>query len=220
VKNLKAASSLAAAILTAALASGLTAACTSTDSSSATQPGNPAGNVNDLQSQQEHLTIDGYNAVQTNPAYQYVAPRNPLELANQKEKLARFNDPSKVGYLYAFVAGTNIVFFSTVEGKISDVNSSMTSPVGVFKSYTNNSNSAGGGNVALPLPGDDLSYGPNECGDLGVFWFDTSKVLHEWCSSSGPWMYVDAPITLPSQLVQLQLPAGSKPSNTGATAPK
>lgn len=177
------------------------------------KPGNTAQNMGDLQAQQQQLTIDGYNLVQQNPAYKYVAPKNPLELANLKERLARFNDPSKIGYMYTFVAGTNMVFFSTVKGKISSNDSSMTSPVGIVKDRGTDN----GGNLTVPMPGDDLSYGSEECGVQGVFWFDTANVIHEWCASSGPWMYVDAPIDLPASVIQLKVPDGSKPSNTGTT---
>lgn len=180
------------------------AACTSSNST----PGTKANNIGDLQAQQQRLTLDGYNLVQTNPAYKYVPPKNPLELANLKERLARFSDPSKVGYMYVFIPGTNMVFFSTVKGKVSSMGSSMTSPVGIVKDQ----GSGNGGNLTVPMPGDDLSYGQEECEATGVFWFDAAGVLHETCSQT--WQYLDAPLNLPSTVIQLAMPDGSKPSNT------
>jgi outer membrane murein-binding lipoprotein Lpp len=200
---------VAIALTVAAVVAFVVTGCGSSNS----KPGNTAKNIGDLQAQQQQLTLDAWNAVQTNPAYKYVAPKNPLELANLKERLARFNDPSKLGYMYTFVAGTNIVFFSTVKGKVSSNDSSMTSPVGIVKDQ----GTGGGGNLTVPMPGDDLSFGSEECGAQGVFWFDAQNVIHEWCASSGPWMYLDAPINLPASVIQLTMPDGSKPSNTGST---
>ena len=195
---------IAIAVALAAIVMAMTAGC----NSDGKKPGTDAKSIGDVQAQQQQLTIDGYNLVQKNPAYQYVAPKNPLELANLKERLARFSDPSKVGYMYVFIPGTNMVFFSTVKGKVSSMGSSMTSPVGVVKDQ----GTGNGGNLTVPMPGDDLSYGQEECEATGVFWFDAANVIHETCSQT--WQYLDAPINLPAQVIQLAMPAGSTPSNT------
>lgn len=160
------------------------------------KPGNNAVDVNDLQRQQETLTVQGYNLVQKNPNYKYTPPKNPLELQNNRKRLERFDDPNKIGYLYEFIQGSpNPIAFSVVKGKISSMGSSMTSPVGVV--------SATGGSVTVPIPGDDLSYGSEECEQQGIFWFDENDAIHEWC---GIWSYEDQPVKYPSNVIALSGP--------------
>lgn len=197
----------AAAIAIAVTIGSGAAAC-----SSSTKPGANANNSTDLQHQQEALTVNAYNLCDKQVSCQYPASQmaNSLEMANLRERLLRFNNPNKVGYIYLFVSGSpNPVFFSSVKGKVSSTGSSMTASVGVERH-----GDTGGGNVNVQLPGDDLSFGPEECGDQGVFWFDEANVIHEWCQ--GPWLYTDAPLRLPPAVVPLQLVDGAKPSTTGA----
>lgn len=189
----------------------LAMAAAATACSSSGKPGQNAGNVSDVQHQQENLTINAYNLCDKQVSCQYPAQQmsNSLEMANLRERLLRFNNPNKLGYIYLFVSGSpNPIFFSTVKGKVSSTGSSMTASTGVERHSSDS-----GGNVPVSIPGDDLSFGPEECGDNGVFWFDEANVIHEWCQ--GPWLYTDAPLKLPPAVVPLQLVDGAKPSTTG-----
>ncbi len=50
------------------------------------------------------------------------------------------------------------------------------------------------GDLTVSSPGDDGTYGPEECQGQGVFGFTAdSDALIEWC---GPWFYSDAPLRL------------------------
>jgi hypothetical protein len=55
---------------------------------------------------------------------------------------------------------------------------------------------------------DDGSYGPEEGGDAGVFFFTTSGVLVEW---NGHWSYSDAPINLTTPALAT-MPVDAQPS--------
>jgi len=175
----------------------------------------PAGDVNDLQKQQESQTITPYNAIKTKPATSYPAAllTDSLEMRNLREKLLRFNDPSKLGWAYCFTMGQLAAVFP-VKGKISSTQSMMTSGTGVYKS-ANGGNSGGGGNVPVELPSDDLSFGPNEGGASGKFFFTPDDVYVFW---DGPILYVDAPLNVLAQTAVLEYNKGSKPSNTAPRA--
>ncbi len=166
-----------------------------------------AGNVNDLQDQQESLTITPYDRIKTNPLDAYPARllTDSLELRNQREKLLRFNDPSKLGWAYLFTPMGQLIAQLPVKGKISSTQSAMTSSTGVFKDQ------GSGGNIAVELPSDDLSFGPNEGGPTGKFFFTTDDVFVFW---DGPILYLDAPLQVLEQPSVVKYNAGSKPSNS------
>lgn len=171
-----------------------------------------AGNVNDLQDQQESLTITPYDRIKTNPLDAYPAKllTDSLEMRNLREKLLRFNDPSKLGWAYLFTPLGQLIAILPVKGKISSTQSTMTTSVGVYKS-SNGSGNSGGGNVPVDLPGDDLSFGPNEGGPAGKFFFTADDVYVFW---DGPILYLDAPLEVLQQPAVVKYNAGSKPSNT------
>lgn len=194
------------------------ASCGSDSSNTGANVDQNAGDVNDLQKQQEKQTITPYNAIKSKPATAYPAGllTDSLELRNLREKLLRFNDPSKLGWAYLFTLG-QLVAVLPVKGKISSTQSMMTSSTGVYKS-ANGSNNGGGGNVPVELPSDDLSFGPNEGGQAGKFFFTPDDVMVFW---DGPILYVDAPLNVLAQTAVLEYNKGSKPSNTApAPAPR
>lgn len=199
----------AAVVGVAAVVTVTADACTSSASTTGGNVNQDAGNVNDLQDQEEKLTIAPFNRVKTNPADRYPASQltDSLELRNQREKLLRFNDPSKLGFAYLFTPMGALVAVLPVKGKISSTQSSMTTSVGVYMDQ----GTGGGGNVAVTVPGDDLSFGPNEGGDAGKFFFTTDDVYVFW---DGPILYLDAPLDVLQQPAVLRYNAGSKPSNT------
>lgn len=169
-----------------------------------------AGDVNDLQDQEEKLTILPFNRVKTNPRQAYPAAliTESVELANQREKVLRFNDASKLGWAYLFTPLGQLIAEFPVKGKISSTQSSMTTSTGVYK---HDDDSRSGGSVTVPLPGDDLSFGPNEGGDLGKFFFTPEDVYIFW---DGPILYLDAPLKVLQQPAVVAYNAESKPSST------
>jgi hypothetical protein len=82
----------------------------------------------------------------------------------------------------------------------------MTASDGVYS--TNDS-----GGVPVPLPGDDISFGPSEGGDRGTFFFTLDGVMIQMTTD---WIYSDAKLDLLESQV-LAYKAGSVPSST---APK
>lgn len=198
----------------AVIAVAAVAGCTSTSSSTGSAIGDNVASVNDLTGQQANLTIDAYNLVQKNPACQYPSTlmTTSLEMVNQREKLLRMNQPEKSGWIHLFLDGIGLVGTFTVLGKVSSVNSSMTADVGVYSTSLGNNAAAV---QAVELPGDDLSFGPNEGGDGSVFWFTAEGVYMNW---TGKYLYVDTQLDVNSSLnPALVMKPNSKPTST---APK
>jgi hypothetical protein len=111
------------------------------------------------------------------------------ERINLSKRLTRFNTDSKVSYIYLINYGKVMAFY-TVKGKVSSVNSLLTTPEQVKISYRQ-----GHGYydpVVISSPDIDGSYGTN--GDA-VFFFTTDDTYVEW---SGDYMLCDKPLTLTS----------------------
>ena len=115
------------------------------------------------------------------------------ERKNLAERLSRFNTDSKVSYIYLIDYG-KIMAFYTVKGKVSSVNSLMTTPDQIVRSAK-----SGGGYQSHVISSPDLdgSYGSN--GDA-VFFFTTDGTYVEW---NGKYMLCDKPLklTTPPQMV-------------------
>lgn len=167
-----------------------------------------AGSVNDMVVQEGALSYMAWNQVKSNPdlAYPYQLLKESLELKQQREKLLRMNQAEKIGYAYLFSPNGQLIAFLPVQGKVSSTQSSMTTSVGVYSS----TGSSGGGNVPVELPGDDLSFGKNEGGDNGQFFFTPDGVYVYW---NGPILYVDAALDILQSTAVLRYKDGSKPSS-------
>lgn len=171
--------------------------------------GDSVGTMNDLVNQQEKLTIQAYNAVKDNPECQYPSAllKTSLELINQRKKLLRFNEPTKTGWIHLFSNGVLIGTF-TVLGKVSSLQSSMTSSTGVFLGTAANGY-PGGDNVPVDMPSDDISFGPNE---EGVFWFTAENIYMTW---NGQYFYVDTALDVKVTPALVQ-PAGAQATKSAA----
>lgn len=127
------------------------------------------------------------NSIATNAQRSTPYPTNEmshfLERDNLKRRLLAFNKADKVGYLYVMSFGKFVGYY-TVKGKVSSTQSQLT--------VTDQTWDTGGNNrIAVPSMGDDGSYGPNEGGDRGIFFFTTGGVLVE---TSLDWLYSDQPL--------------------------
>ena len=108
-----------------------------------------------------------------------------LELKNLAERLTRFSKQSKVGYLYLVSFGKFVGYYA-VRGKISSVNSQMTN--------SNQTWSCGHEcETVVDSIGDDGSFGPNEGGDRGVFFFTSNGTMVE---TTLDWVYSDQPLSI------------------------
>ena len=110
-----------------------------------------------------------------------------LERENLKRRLQRFNDADKVSYIY-LVGNTGVVMsFMPIKGKVSSVNSKLTTGEQVVDDPYGYRES--GGRV-VESPQMDGSYGTN--GDA-IFFFTTEDVYVEW---NGFYMLCDQPLLL------------------------
>lgn len=136
------------------------------------------------------------------------------EMANVAAREVRLNDPNKIGYLYGLSSTGQVMAFWTIRGKPSSMGSQLTNT-------QNAAGSAGGnsriGDRILSSPGDDGTYGPEECESQGIFAFTSdTDALIEWC---GPWFYSDAPLhlaTAPIIAVTAQPPTTPIPAGGSA----
>lgn len=165
---------LAAAGLVVLLASGCTNQAVS-DSSA-------------LQQQSAQDTAEAFKlqvAAQPYPKDELV---NSLERANLKERLLRTNKPNAIGYLYMVNFG-KIFGYYTVKGKVSSTQSQMTTDQLVVRNCQN-------GDCAWSVvnaPGDDGSYGINEGGEKGSFFFTQNGAFVE---TSLDFIWSDQPLPI------------------------
>jgi hypothetical protein len=130
--------------------------------------------------------------------------RDSLERRNVRERLLRFNKPTKIAYIYLLSDYGAVISYMAIKGKVSSCSSQMTTS----QLIEIHDGSGGGGNVVVDAPGDDGSYGPNE---EGVFFFTQDDVLVQW---NGKYLLADAPLKVQAQQVSLAYVDGSKPTST------
>lgn len=129
------------------------------------------------------------------------ALKDSLERRNLREKLLRYNNPSKISYLYLLSQTGGIYAYFTIKGKVSSNSSQMTTDQLEL-------NHGSYGQAVVNAPGDDGSYGPNEAGQ---FAFTTDGVMITW---DGPYILTDAPLKINAQNLVLSYVDGSKPTST------
>lgn len=104
-----------------------------------------------------------------------------LERQNINRRTSLWNDPNKVSYIYLINYGKVMAFY-VVKGKVSSVNSQVTNTEQIIFDSR--------GNVALPSPAEDGSYGTN--GDA-IFFFTTDGTYVEW---KGDYQLSDKPLKM------------------------
>lgn len=180
---------LAALGLAAALGAGLLAGCDDETPSA--------------QSKGQAQTEQAFKQQSAAVPYPVDALTDSLERRNLKEKLLRYNNPSKISYLYLMSQTGGIYAYYTIKGKVSSNSSQMTTDQ-LDLDHGNYQH------TVVNAPGDDGSYGPNEQGN---FAFTTDGVMITWDT---PYILADAPMKINSQNLVLQYQDGSKPSSTGS----
>jgi hypothetical protein len=125
-----------------------------------------------------------------------------LERKNLIERLKRLNTENRIGYVYLLSKGGAVMAFYTISGKVSSLNSLLTTPEQIVVDC---SGPQGCGRYNLPSPDLDGSYGKNP---EGIFFFTTAGALVEW---SGDYMYSDQPLHMTTQPILIeQLPNDKK----------
>jgi hypothetical protein len=126
------------------------------------------------------------------------------ERANLTERLLRMNNPNKIGFVTLLTPMGQVITQLNIKGKVSSTQSQLSNTQNIYTRY----NQA----VVVDSMGDDGSYGPEEGGKSGIFFFTTNGVLVEW---TGWWQYTDAPVIMTTAPV-VTMDADAKPtSNEG-----
>lgn len=148
-------------------------------------------------------TYQKFNAAVPYP-YANGMPSDPLERKNLAARLTQYNSKGSTNYVYVFAGMTDkVIGYYVIRGKVSSTGSQMTSTqVNVHCGYSGDHQSCT--NDAI---GDDGSYGPDEGGQMGVFFFTTSGTLVE---TDQPFLVSSQPIKLYANVPQLDAPAGKQ----------
>lgn len=122
--------------------------------------------------------------------------KTSLERKNLVKRLERLNTENTTSYVYLVSYG-KIMAFYTVDGKVSSLNSYLTTP----QQIVSGSDGVVHYNQVLESPDFDGSYGKNAD---GIFFFTTEGVYVEW---QGEYLWSDQPLKLaqPPELIY-QLP--------------
>lgn len=117
-----------------------------------------------------------------------------LERANLIERLKRFNEPTKISYIYLVSYGKVMAFY-TIKGKVSSVDSYLSNPSQLITKMGNPCNGtysddSGKDCYQVESPDMDGSYGTN---GTGIFFFTTASTYVEW---NGEYMLADQPLQL------------------------
>lgn len=135
--------------------------------------------------QQEHIS-DRIAEQQTAAVpYPEAEMKDSLERRNLRERLRRFNKPQKIGYLYIMSFGKFVGYY-VVKGKVSSTQSQMTNTNQTWEC-------ADACETIVDSIGDDGSFGPNEGGDRGIFFFTAQNVLVE---TTLDWIYSDQVLSI------------------------
>ena len=160
-------------------------------------------NSNDAQQQGQQLSNTTYAEFAAAVPYPFAnaAPTDPLERENLSRRLTQYNSKGDTNYVYIFAGQSGqVVGYYVIDGKVSSTGSQMTATQSI-----ENCNSNGGGSCsAVDAVGDDGSYGPEEGGSNGVFFFTSTGVLVE---TDMPFLVSSAPIKIYSSVPQLDAPA-------------
>lgn len=119
---------------------------------------------------------------------------NSVERANLIARLTTFNNPDKMSYIYLTSFGKVMAFY-TIKGKVSSVNSMLTTTVQMVDWMGRQCSSRDSSYTCYPVPSPDLdgSYGSN--GDA-IFFFTTEGAYVEW---NGEYMLADQPLKMSTQ---------------------
>ena len=113
-----------------------------------------------------------------------------LERDNLIKRLKRWNNPNKISYIYLISDMGSIIAYYPIKGKVSSVNSKLTTTSQLLYSDTSFEDTAAGVVESADIDG---SYGSN--GD-SIFFFLTDGTYMEW---NGKYFLSDRPVKLSVQ---------------------
>lgn len=154
--------------------------------------GSPSTSTPDNGTQNQEQNLTEQNQSNLDKAQPVPQLQTSLERANLIKKLNFTNNANQIGYVYLLGQNGQVVANYTIKGKVSSLNSLLTTPQQIQCPGNNNSC------LTTVSPDLDGSYGSNPD---GIFFFTTSGAYVEW---AGPYMYASQPlnITTPVTLVQ------------------
>jgi hypothetical protein len=122
-------------------------------------------------------------------------PPPKIDFSNERENLSKrvkeWNNPNKIGYIYCLSdTGVPIAFYA-IKGKVSSVNSMLTTNLQIVKDP--NTRYETEGSLLMESPNFDGSYGTN--GDA-IFFYLTDGTYMEW---NGKYMLASQPVKLSQQ---------------------
>lgn len=181
---------LIAALAAAVLAVILAACSSSASGTNAVSGGNQVA-------QSEYAM---FNAAVPYPFSASNPPSDPLERKNIAARLTQYNTKGDTNYVYLFAWGSPTpIGYYVIRGKVSSTGSQMTSD----QITTNCDGSNHDACSVINAIGDDGSYGPNEGGSSGVFFFTSNGTLIE---PDQPFVVSSTPIKLYADVPQLDAP--------------
>lgn len=145
-----------------------------------------------LQNTSQNIKNQAETQLHNAEAYPVSQMQDSAELANLKERLLRTNSKDKIGYLYVLNnLGTPIGYYVT-KGKVSSTGSQMLNEEQIDNCDDAHGNT-GSAQCTISAMGDDGSYGPEEGGDRGIFFFTPSDVMIE---TDSDFIWSDAPLNV------------------------
>lgn len=182
--------------MAATLSGAVIVACSSGSGVGASNGGCGAisGNVSQQQQQLQNCTATYLGQTHTAGSLDALLNQHgpTAEMKNVSAKIVRFSDPNKIGYVGVWSANGGLISMDVIKGKVSSTGSELTNTENVVGSADH----TGLGSTVLSSPGDDGTYGPEECQGVGIFFFLASTdALKEICVGSGIWQYSDAPFS-------------------------
>jgi hypothetical protein len=173
-------------------------------SSAGTSPYSPYDSTN-VQLNAQANTVLGYHRTD-DPSFvsgvfdQYNGPTD--EMVNDKARDLTLNNPNRIGYVYVYDNAGSVIAYYTIKGKVSSTESELSETQDIVNDSHCVSGAAdedtwqtGPCGEVVDSPGDDMTYGGEEGGPGGVFFFTTGGSLVE-LGGSATWVYSDTPLGL------------------------
>ena len=148
-----------------------------------------AGEEDNFRVSEQETTQAYQNTLSAARPYPLAEMTDSLERRQLIEKLRRFNDPNRLGYVTLVSDFGTVITSFTILGKPSNTNSMLTITDQVECIKVDGDDPC----VVVTSPGDDGSYGENEDGTL---FFDTNGGMIIW---NGKYLYTDIPHTLTTE---------------------
>ncbi len=146
--------------------------------------GSPSASTpdNGTQNQEQNITEQNQATLDKNQPIPQLT--HSLERDNLIKKLNFTNNANQLGYVYLLGLNGSVIASYTVKGKVSSLNSLLTTTSQIQCPGTNNSC------ITTPSPDLDGSYGNNP---NGIFFFTTTGAYVEW---SGTYIYSSQPLNI------------------------